>query len=151
MSVQVQGVEELAARLERAGRFVPVQQLVEEAGRVAQERARTYARPHPVDKGTLAEGITLDVRSLEAVVAPVRRVAGIARTVEEGRRPGQRPPKATIGRWAQAHGIGTDPWVLATDIARRGTRGLHMFERAARDAEELLRRRLDDTAARIWG
>lgn len=145
----ITGTEQLEARLRRMGKLDAVKDLVHDAARLGHERVQEYARPHPVDTGGLAQGITVQFRELEALVTPGRRVVGIAYTVEEGRRPGRRPPKAAIARWATRHGIGTPPWVLATRIAKEGTRGVHMFERAAKDVERYIAGHLEQAGVRL--
>lgn len=147
--IEVRGNEELARRLERAGRLEPVRDLVEQAAARARELAARYARPHPADTGALGRAVEVRIQGLEALVTPARRVAGIALTVEEGRQPGQRPPKAAITLWAGRHGIGVDPWVLASRIAREGTRGVRMFARAAEETEQWLRAQAGSVAARV--
>jgi hypothetical protein len=138
--VTVEGVEALQRKLH--GATEPIGGIVREAGQFARDKTAQYAKPHAADKGTLGQGITLKLSAgvvpLEAVIAPNRRIMGIAVTVEEGRRPGKAPPTKAIGRWAKAHGYLNPPmtaWLLAQKIKREGTKGVFMFRHGAKDTE----------------
>jgi hypothetical protein len=153
-TVEVQGLVELRRKLDRATE--PVGDLIREAGEFAQKKTAEYAKPHPADKGTLGQGITLALKGtpipLEAYVRPNRRIAGIAATVEEGRPPGKRPSVDAIERWAWAHGYlarGKRGWKLAQQIAERGTKGVKMFERAAVDTERKIAELVGNAAKAI--
>lgn len=158
IQVDVLGLE----RLRRKLRDVPeaIRPLMTEAGGFAHGKAREYAKPHPVDKGTLAEQMKFRLASgaipLEARIYPARSIAGIARTVEEGRRPGKPPPAATIARWAKRHGypVISAGFQLQREIRRRGTKGVKMFERAAKETEAKLPELMRNVARQIetrWG
>jgi hypothetical protein len=61
--------------------------------------------------------------------------------VETGRRPGKMPPIAPLALWAERK-LGVSPeestevgFLIARKIARKGTSGAHMFERAWREGE----------------
>ena len=147
IEVDVRGLRRLSRKLEE----VPgaTRDLMERAVKFAHEEARKGARPHSVDKGTLAEGLRFEIAPgpvpLQARVYPTRRIAGIALTVEEGRRPGRRPPVEAIGRWARRHGIATNPWRLAREIGQRGTKGIKFMARAV----ELTKRKLPELVREV--
>lgn len=149
--VEVEGVESLVRKLERVP--TAVRPMLEEAAKFAHGKAKEYAKPHPVDKGTIADKVKFKIAPgavpLEAFVFPAKQVMGIALTLEEGRRPGKRPPAATIERWARRHGIAENGWVLAQRIAQRGTKGVKMFERAALDTERELPKIVGKAAEKI--
>jgi hypothetical protein len=139
-TVEVEGVDRLRRKLDASK--VPWRAVIEDAAKFAQAKAAEYAKPHPVDTGALGAKISFKLSAsptaLEAYVRPNRAVVGLARTVEEGRRPGKPPPAATIERWARRHGIRESGWKLAQEIRRRGTKGVKMFERAAKETEKKL-------------
>jgi hypothetical protein len=140
ITITVEGVEALKKKL--GGVTEPIGGIVREAGIFAREKTATYAKPHAADKGTLGQGITLKLGAgavpLDATIAPNSRIMGIAVTVEQGRPPGKRPNVDAIERWAWAHGYlprASRGWKLAQQIAKTGTKGVKMFEHAAKDTE----------------
>lgn len=159
ITVTVEGVDALKRKL--GGVMEPIGGIVREAGIFAHEKTATYAKPHAADKGTLGQGITLKLGAgvvpLEATIAPNSRIAGIAVTVEEGRPPGKRPSVDRIERWAWAHGYlprTSRGWKLAQKIAREGTKGVKMFEHAAKDTEAKVKELIGNavrTIERKWG
>jgi hypothetical protein len=154
ITVTVEGLDALKRKL--GGATEPIGGIVREAGIFAREKTAQYAKPHAADKGTLGAGITLKLGAgavpLEATIAPNSRIAGIAATVEEGRPPGKRPSVDRIERWAWAHGYlprGSRGWKLAQQIAQRGTKGVKMFEHAAKDTEGKLKELIGKAAREI--
>jgi len=137
-TAEVQGLEKLKAKLGRA--LEPVEEGLAKLAEYIRGEAKTRAKPHAADKGTLGNVIKVSFAgkgmALSATVAPPKSVVGIALSVEEGRRPGKPPPVKAIKRWAVAHGIVTNPWLLAQDIKRRGTRGIHFMAGAAEAGEK---------------
>ena len=97
---------------------------------------REVARRTPVSTGLLRGSIFSAQQG-----QPVRWHRGVVGTpnkyapyVEAGRRPGRMPPVAVLARWAQLKlGDSRLGYVVARAIARRGTKGAHMFKNAARD------------------
>ena len=137
--VQFVGLEALRARLRDKHFLKPTRTFLHELGRVGQKTAQRAAKPHPADKGTLGRAILLDfaLDGSSARVSPAPRIAGIAFTIEEGRRPGRRPPYGPIKRWMISHGIipagrGTSKQVQAVreEIKAQGTRGVHFMAQA---------------------
>lgn len=60
---------------------------------------------------------------------------------EEGRAPGKFPPRAPIELWAQRVLGDASLWfIVARAIARRGTKGAHMFRDAAQKGQGVVRR-----------
>ena len=140
------GLEKLQQKLKRA--LEPVEQALANLADFVRGEAERQAKPHAADKGTLGRAVKVSFSgagvALSATVAPPRATMGLAYTIEEGRRPGKQPPSASIGRWAKAHGIATNAWVLVKLIKERGTKGIHFMAGAAeageKKAPELLRK-----------
>jgi len=157
--VTVEGLDQLTRKLR--GVTEPIGGIVREAGIFAREKTATYAKPHAADTGALGQKITLKLGAgvvpLEATIAPNRAVAGLAWKVEVGQGPGKAPPTKAIGRWGKRHGYLSrtiTPWILAQKIAREGTRGVHMFEHAAKDTEAKVKELIGNavrTIERKWG
>ena len=146
--VDVSGANVLVEML-RSKRFVfsPTRRLIEGAGIAAHKTAQRAAKPHPSDKGTLGRAILFTLRNdgMVAWVKPARSLVGLMFTIEEGRRPGRRPPYGPIKRWMTSHGIiagvrGDSKQVRAMqeDIKLRGTRGVHFMAQADTAAQEVL-------------
>ena len=156
---EVSGVDVLRERL-RNPRFLfqSTRHLIEGAGIAARKTAQRAAKPHPADKGTLGRAVRLEVspNGLQATVDIARSVSGIAFTIEEGRRPGRRPPYGPIKRWMISHGIisagrGTSKQVqaLREDVKARGTRGVHFMAQARDVANTVLRQGVPKTEQEI--
>jgi hypothetical protein len=152
-------MEELKGKLQ--GLLAPVQDALRYLGTFVQEEAKRRAKPHPADLGTLANVIAVDFSGggenmkVEVYVPEdtrqMRGFAGIARTIEEGRAPGNAPPIGAISRWAIAHGYATAPtevvgqrygrfsyahvspeiWRMVMDIKAHGTKGVYYMKGAA--------------------
>jgi hypothetical protein len=137
-TVQLVGAEKLQAKLGRV--LEPIEQGLAQLAEYVRQEAKTRAKPHAADKGTLGNVIKVSFAgkgmALSAIVAPPRSVVGIALSVEEGRGPGRPPPVKAIGRWAEAHGIATKPWLLAQYIKKHGTKGIHFMAGAAEAGEK---------------
>ena len=145
--VDVVGLDALRLRLRERRFLSPTRDFLRELGRVAQKTAQRAAKPHPADKGTLGRSILLDfaLDGSSARVAPAPRIAGIAFTIEEGRRPGRRPPYGPIKRWMISHGIipagrGTSKQVqeLREEIKAHGTRGVHFMAQAEKAIDKAM-------------
>ena len=157
---EVRGTNALMELL-RSKRFIfnPTRRLIEGAGIAARKTAQRAAKPHPADKGTLGRAIRLEVApsGLQATVDIARSVSGIAFTIEEGRRPGRRPPYRAIKRWMVSHGIisgtvrgeGKRVRELQEDIKLRGTRGVHFMAQARDVANTVLRQGVPKTEQEI--
>ena len=155
-TVEVQGLEKLKAKLGRA--LEPVEMGLTQLAEYIREEAKRRAKPHAADKGTLGNVIKVSFAgkgmALSATVAPPKSVVGIALSVEEGRRPGKPPPVKAIERWAVAHGIATNPWLLAQLIGKKGTRGIHFMAGAAEAGEKKAHELCKSAAIKIeqnWG
>jgi len=156
--VEVFGLDALRLKL-RDGRLLqPTRAFLGELGRVGQATAQRASKPHPADKGTLGRGILLDIalNGWSARVAPASSIAGIAFTVEEGRRPGRRPPYGPIKRWLISHGIipegrGTSKRVqeVREEIKLHGTRGVHFMAQAKETVEKAMRTGVPKTEQEI--
>lgn len=113
------------------------------AATVAERTAKGAA---PKDMGALRRSITHEIHPLSA---RVYSTLAYAQAVEEGRRPGARPPppEVLLG-WMARHGMdGVSPYVLARAIGRRGTKG-RWFMRAGVQAANAALPRLLGLAAR---
>lgn len=157
--VRVTGLDALREQLRnKKFLFRPTRRLIEAAGMAARKTAQRAAKPHPADKGTLGRAILMTFRdnNQTAVVDVPRRIAGIAFTIEEGRRPGRRPPYTPIKRWMISHGIipegkGTSKRIqfMRDTIKQRGTKGIH-FMAAGRDAaDKVIRTGIPKTEAEV--
>ena len=157
--VEITGAAAIIDQL-RGRRFVdvPTRRLIENTGVATRKTAQRAAKPHPGDKGTLGRAIRLSFSrdGSEARVDIARSVAGIAFTIEEGRRPGRRPPHGPIKRWMISHGIisagrGTSKQIreVREQIKLRGTRGVHFMAQALEVANEVLRRGVPQTEQEI--
>lgn len=134
--------------------FAGAGDVLERVGKLARLTAQRAAKPHAADKGTLGSQIRLDLdfARLEARVAPAQAIAGLAYTIEYGRRPGRRPPYRPIRRWAEAHGIvppGRGGSKLVYELRERirasGTRGVGFMATAQEVAEAALGSAVPDT------
>ena len=156
---EVKGVDSLRELL-RSKRFLfrPTRRLIEGAGIAARKTAQRAAKPHPGDKGTLGRYIRLEVShsGLQATVDIARSVVGIALTIEEGRRPGRRPPYGRIKRWMISHDIitgargeGERVREVQEEIKLHGTRGVHFMAQARDVANMVLRQGVPKTEQEI--
>jgi hypothetical protein len=136
----------------------PTRDFVQRAGKAAHTTAQRAAKPHPADKGTLGRLIVMVIEDDGKTVRvhPVRSIVGIANTIEEGRRPGRRPPYKPIKKWMISHGIiagvrGDSKRIRAIrdDIKARGTRGVHFMAQAAEVAERALKTGVPETEKEI--
>ena len=156
ITVEIKGIERLTRNLEETRRVAFT--VLSRAMDFAHEEARRRVKPHPVDKGTLAEGmekkITGDPIPLEATIYPHRSIAGISGTINYGRQAGKRPSAKAIGRWAKRHGIAVSPWVLARQIGQRGTEGIYWMEKTVEATRAKMDEFINDTVREIkrnWG
>jgi len=147
VDLHVDVLRELRPHVDRRERGMAPRRLIEGAGIAAHKTAMRAAKPHPADKGTLGRAILFTLRSdgMVAWVKPARSLVGLMFTIEEGRRPGRRPPYGPIKRWMTSHGIiagvrGDSKQVRAMqeDIKLRGTRGVHFMAQADTAAQEVL-------------
>lgn len=153
IDVEIRGLERLRRKLEEVPQAA--RELMERATRFAHEEAQRRAKPHAADKGTLAATVKFAIAPGPIPLhARVFTASGIAETVESGRRAGQRPPVASIGRWAASHGIATNPWMLAKEIGQRGTRGVKFMAGAVEATQKRMGDFIRETERAIrqrWG
>jgi len=158
ITVEIEGLDKLVKKLGHV--TDPMGDLVKEAGEFAKKKVREYAKPHPVDKGTLAAGMGMELTgkgvAMRALISPAHAIWGIAQTVEEGRRAGKPPPIKSIERWGVAHGFINkgEGYKLQIEIAAHGTKGVKMFERAAKDTDKALPKMVEESKKRVeaaWG
>jgi hypothetical protein len=156
-TITVEGVEALEKKL--GGVMEPIGGIVREAGIFAREKTAEYSKPHAADTGALGRNITLKLGAgavpLEATIVPYRAIAGLAAKVEEGG--AHRVPAKPLALWARRHGyIGpkqsVGPILLA--IRQSGTKGVKMFEHAAKDTEAKVKELVSAAVSAIerrWG
>jgi len=72
------------------------------------------------DTRRLMGSITNEISGTDPIVGRVGPSARYGLWVEQGRRPGKRPPIRALEGWARRHGV--NPFALAWHIARHGTR-----------------------------
>lgn len=131
VTVKVLGVEELHFKLTE-GVPKPIKRMMFHIRGAALKAAKEGAKPHPVDKGTIALTIKgfANTARIENLSARIWTNAPIAVDVERGRKPGNPPSLAATKRWAKRHGISTHPAVLRKRMKQRGTEGIHFMEKA---------------------
>ena len=160
--VQVQGWEQMQARLQPGRLLQPTKGFIADLAKTGQRTAQRAAKPHPQDKGTLGRAIFIEIKDKgnTAIVAPAKNIAGIAFTIEHGRKPGRRPPYSPIKKWAESHGIvppgkGSSKQIqaLREDIKARGTKGIKFIEQAQKVTDSALKSgipRTENEIRDIW-
>ncbi len=160
LTVSVVGLDALRLKLREGTVFTPARSFLKDLARVGQKTAQRAAKPHPADKGSLGRAILVDfaLDGTSARVAPAPSIAGIAFTLEEGRRPGKRPPYGPIKRWMISHGIitgargeGKKVQEIREDIKKRGTRGIHFMKTAEEAVDKAMRTGIPKTEREIKG
>lgn len=150
ITVEVKGIERLTRKLDEVPRAV--RGIMERATKYGREEAARRAKPHPADTGGLGRTVKFMVDPGPVPLhARIYTVSGIAPTVEEGRKPGKPPPVAAIGRWARAHGIAVNPWLLARQIRARGTRGIKFMSGAAEETQKKMGEFMREAVREIEG
>jgi len=156
--VKVEGMDLFRQRLDSRRLLRPTRDYIEQVGKAAHRTAQRAAKPHAADKGTLGRYITVEISDggKTATVAPIRRIVGVAQTIEEGRRPGRRPPYTPIKRWMLSHGlISGAPGesnlvrVMQGRIKSVGTKGVYFMRTASEAAEKALKDGLPETEEQI--
>lgn len=135
-AVVVVGGEQLLRRLERLPEGWP--RLLQHVASYLRERGRVYARPHPADRGTLGEAITVEQRGPLAFSTGIHRRMQIAWTVHDGNPPGSRYSWRRIDQWRRSHGITTPLHRLVRTMEQRGTKGIRFLDRAQDDTVDAL-------------
>lgn len=145
--VRVKGLDVIRAKIQSGRLLGPVrEELIRRAGEEAKKKAVVASKPHAADKGTLGGAIFLEFADggLVARVDIHRSVTGIAFTIEEGRRPGRRPPYRRLKAWAIAHGYAPSSGgsqviqEMRERIRHEGTRGIHFMAQAAEEANRVI-------------
>ncbi len=161
-SVSVRGHKKIARELGEV--MDPVRDGVKDLIEFMEEEAEGFAKPHPGDTGKLAQAVKSELappgrppggKVFLATGRGSGSASGLARTIEEGRRPGGKmPPVRGVKRWMRGHGMRGNPFRLARAMQQKGTEGVKFMERAAEKGEKEARRILKDVAAEIerkWG
>lgn len=156
--VDVRGVDVLHRKLNAGSIFTSVKDgMVREAAFKGRDTATEKSKGQFGRKG-LAGRIVIDFTEggLIANVHPNRQIMGIALTMEEGRRPGRRPPYTPIKKWLMQGGVisgakGDSGIVrqVQNTIKEQGTRGIRYMEQAAEEANRTLRQRGPPTEREI--
>ena len=96
--------------------FAPI--LAREIARLRDDVADSMQQHQQVATGkTVAQLRTQSAPEYAALTGP-----GYLRTLRNGRRPGQRPPIEAIRAWLAAKRLQLNPYAVAANIAKRGTR-----------------------------
>ena len=147
--IEVQGIRELnrkTAAMKAAMPNTVAYEFSREGQRTATEIKGIIETAPRVDLGHLLRGIhertTRLAGGVETMVKPSDMSDRYAIFVEKDTRP-HWPPIAAITPWALRHNM--EPYLVARSIAKKGTKGIHMFERAF----DSLSRRGDDLTNRI--
>ncbi len=154
MTVDVKGVDRLIRRFnDRSWMQNPIRDLLTKG---SLEIAGQTRRLTPVDTGRLRSSISQEVdKSQMPLWAKVGTNVEYAAPVEFGRRPGSFPPLAAIRAWTIRKGIGAGAaFPIAQAIARRGTKGAHMFRKGLRRSQRVVRTLAEQAAYDIeslWG
>jgi hypothetical protein len=153
ITVEVQGIDKLVKKLGHV--TDPMGDLVKEAGTFAHKKVKEYAKPHAADSGKLATGMQFELTGkgvdMQALIRPAHAIQGIAEVVERGRFAGKPPPIKRIESWGVAHGF-IEPgmgYQMQQDIRAHGTKGVKMFERAAKDTDKELPKMVNETIKRV--
>lgn len=125
LTLDVRGVERLARKLNSEYLYVEPFRRALEAGGICLERP--IKEQTPVDTGRLRNSVETQLGTYGELTATVGTNVTYAPYVELGTRP-HWPPLEALTVWARRHG--TTPFLVARAIARRGTRGRHMFRDA---------------------
>lgn len=155
--IEAHGLQALQAKL-RDGRLLrPTKEFVEDLGKTARKTAQHESLGRGGKKG-FGKFIFLDIEDGGNVarVSVKGSVAGIVNTVEEGRKPGRRPPHTPIKKWAIAAGVIPDAKgnsklvrALREDIKERGTEGVHFMRKAQEVTDNALRHGVPKTENEI--
>lgn len=140
--VEVHGLDVLRAKLDQRRLFGPVkEEMIARAAQAGKKEAEEKSKGQFGKKGLRGRIEThFEQDGLIARVSPIRSLAGIAFTMEHGRRPGKRPPYKRIKAWATGN-ISTPVRELQEDIKLHGTGGLFFMAEAAQVANDTLRDR----------
>lgn len=157
-AVELKGLDQLHERLKPGRLLAPTKVFIRQLAETAQRTAQRAAKPHSADKGTIGRQLLLEYSSDGQVARlyPNQRIANIAQTIEEGRKPGKRPPYGPIKRWAIAHGFvpnakGNSKMVhqIREEIMHAGTRGVHFMKTAQDTTEQAMRTGIPQTENEI--
>lgn len=141
ITIRLEGVAQLRDKLGRFDRKATeeAEAIIRDVGKEAVDIAQRLA---PKDTGAGAKSIHLVARGLSA---DIKTSLPYMVVQEYGRKPGKKPPSTLhIFGWAERHGfIGAFArYNLARSIGKRGFPAKRFMERAAKDAEVVLRQRL---------
>lgn len=147
VDVEVRGLKELQAKLERAGRDLhgePIIAAMRESTLWVQRDAKLNA---PVDTGRLRASITPEVRT-EAlqVLGVVGSNVEYAPYMELGTKP-HWPPLGALEVWARRHGM--IAFVVARAIAERGLKPRKFLQNAFEKNKDRIQRRLERAVKEI--
>lgn len=128
-------------------RLTPVKKdLIEPAAKAGKKEADEKSKGRYGRKGLgRRTHIRFEQDGMLARVAVDSQISGIAWAMEEGRRPGRRPPYRPIKAWKEATPITMTVRELQESIKVHGTQGLHYMRDAAQVADDTLRGRVAPT------
>lgn len=109
-----------------------------------ERAARIKAKPHLVDTGTTARFIESEISSTKPLQGRLFTNQKGALAIDQGRKPGGRmPPEKPIADWMRRHKVDAPVFLIRRSIARKGTKGLHFMEAAAKEAEKSIKKYAD--------
>lgn len=159
LSVEVHGLEALQRKLSKTGRLEPVGELIKETVDFVEHEAERGTKPHPGDLGKLTHGDFIRQDLMPGAVPLSGRVftnSPIVVEIDQGRSSGgRRPPVKALARWATRHGMDARRgFFLARAIARKGSKPVGFFKKAASAGEKKIAQLVSKAARRIesdWG
>jgi len=151
--VEVKGLDVLKAKLDSKRFLGPVrEELIAHAAKIGTKTAEEKSKGQRGTKGFKGRiETTFDSGGLVAHVFPQRSIGGVAFVIEEGRRPGRRPPYRGIKKWLGGSATRDTIEGVRKDIMERGTKGVHYMQQAQEVAQQALRDGLPKTERRIEG
>ena len=151
--VQVHGLDVLKAKLDSKRFLGPVrEELIAHAAKVGTKTAEEKSKGQLGRKGLRGRIRTeFEQAGLIAHVFPDRAIGGIAFAIEEGRRPGKRPPYRGIKQWLGGSASKDTIETVRKSIMLSGTKGVHFMAQAQDAAQQALRGGLPKTERRIEG
>jgi len=130
--VEVHGLDVLKAKLDSKRFLGPVrEELIAHAAKVGTKVAEEKSKGQRGTKGFKGRiETTFDSNGLVAHVFPQRSIGGIPFVIEEGRRPGRRPPYRGIKKWLGGSASRDAIEGVRRDIMAHGTKGVHYMAQA---------------------
>lgn len=141
--VEVHGLDVLRRKLDEKRIFGPVkEEMIQRAAQAGKKEAEEKSKGQFGKKGLRGRIEThIEQDGMVARVAPISSLAGIAFTMEEGRRPGRRPPYRPLKQWKEGTPISLSVRELQEIGKTQGFKGIHYMRDASKVADDTLRDR----------